>query len=226
MLEAIVLAGGMGTRLRAVVPDLPKPMAPVAGKPFLEILLGSLALKGFYRVILSTGYMEDKIRGYFGETFCGMQLVYSNETKSMGTGGAIKLAMKYVEQDHVYILNGDTYINIDIAKLEKIWERFKCSTVVGVNVEDVSRYGAINQKNGFLESFSEKGEKGPGIINAGCYILSADFSEKFQEDVFSFEEWVMQNSSHFTFKLFISNERFIDIGIPEDYCVAQNFIFK
>ena len=109
MHEAIVLAGGFGTRLREVLPDLPKPMAPVAGRPFLEILLTSLADKGFSRVVLSLGYMADKIITYFGNSFTGLDLIYVVEDEPLGTGGAVRLALSQCLQDHIYILNGDTF---------------------------------------------------------------------------------------------------------------------
>ena len=107
-MEGIVLAGGFGTRLREVVPDLPKPMAPIAGRPFLEILLSTLARKGFTRVVLSLGFMAEKIITHFGESYAGMHLVYEVESRPLGTGGAIRAALTRFESDHVFIFNGDT----------------------------------------------------------------------------------------------------------------------
>src|SRR5437660_613655 len=94
MMEAIVLAGGLGIRLRGVVPDLPKPMAPIAGRPFLEILLASLSRKGLARVVLSVGFMAEKISTYFGDRFGNLELVYVIESQPLGTGGAVRLAMQ------------------------------------------------------------------------------------------------------------------------------------
>ena len=107
-MEAIVLAGGFGTRLRQVVADVPKPMAPIADRPFLEILLGSLARKGFSQVVLSLGFMAEKISDHFGARFAGMDIAYVVEETPLGTGGAIRLALDACTQDHVFVFNGDT----------------------------------------------------------------------------------------------------------------------
>ena len=104
-MEGLVLAGGFGTRLREVVPDLPKPMAPIAGRPFLEILLSTLARKGFTRVVLSLGFMAEKIIAHFGESDAGMHLVYEVESRPLGTGGAIRAALTRCESDHIFRRN-------------------------------------------------------------------------------------------------------------------------
>ncbi len=113
-MEAIVLAGGFGTRLRQVVPDLPKPMAPIAGRPFLEILLLSLYQKGFSRVVLSLGFMAEKIIAHFGDRYVGMDLVYAVEHHPLGTGGAIRVALAQCASDHVFVFNGDTYLDLEV----------------------------------------------------------------------------------------------------------------
>ena len=112
-MEAIVLAGGFGTRLRQVVTDVPKSMAPIAGRPFLEILLGSLARKGFQRIVLSLGFMAEKISDHFGTHFAGLELAYVVEETPLGTGGAVRLASTACTQDHVFVLNGDTYVDLE-----------------------------------------------------------------------------------------------------------------
>ncbi|MBO7411049.1 MAG: NTP transferase domain-containing protein, partial [Ottowia sp.] len=119
MMEAIVLAGGFGTRLRQIVSDVPKPMAPVAGRPFLEILLGSLAQKGFSRAVLSLGFMAEKISGHFGAHFKGLNLSYVVEDAPLGTGGAIRLATTACAQEHVFVFNGDTYLDLQVEQLEQ-----------------------------------------------------------------------------------------------------------
>ena len=225
MLEAIVLAGGLGSRLKGVVPDLPKPMAPIKDKPFLQLLLESLAKKGFGRVVISVGYMAEKILNYFGESFNGIEIVYSHESKRLGTGGAIKLAMKKISQDHVYVLNGDSYINFNTFVIEKMWKNYKDPIIVTAFMKNVSRYGAITHKDGILETFSEKGLNECGFINAGCYILGVNFYKRFTEDIFSFENWLIANKGSIKIRLYFEESQFIDIGIPEDYCKAQVFKF-
>jgi D-glycero-alpha-D-manno-heptose 1-phosphate guanylyltransferase len=116
-MEAIVLAGGRGTRLQDVVPVLPKPMAPIAGRPFLEIVLCLLARKGFRRAVLSLGYMADKVVACFGDHFSGMDLIYEIEPRPLGTGGATRQALARCNADHVFVFNGDTYLDLEVAEL-------------------------------------------------------------------------------------------------------------
>ena len=133
-MEAIVLAGGFGTRLRQLVADVPKPMAPIAGRPFLEILLGSLAQKGFTQVVLSLGFMAEKISGHFGPRFAGLDLTYVVEDTPLGTGGATRLAATACAQDHVFVFNGDTYLDLEVDLLERQWQAKRHPIVVGRQV--------------------------------------------------------------------------------------------
>ena len=116
-LEAIVLAGGLGTRLKSVVSNVPKPMAPIGDKPFLEYILKYLKKNGITRAILSVGYKSEIIEEYFGNNFEGIDLVYSVEKEPLGTGGAIKKAMSKVKSNQVYIINGDTFFDINLKSL-------------------------------------------------------------------------------------------------------------
>lgn len=222
-MEAIILAGGFGTRLRQIVPDLPKPMAPVAGRPFLEILLNSLSNKGFSRIILSLGFMSEKIIGHFGNSFQGIEIVYVIEGKPLGTGGAIRFALEKAIQDHVFVFNGDTYLDLEIKKIEKQWQLNQSLIIVGKEVEDTSRYGRLVIKNGKITGFAEKLVTGRGLINAGCYVLKKDELKNFPlQTAFSFEsEYLAKKVLDTPFNLFITQGDFIDIGIPEDYAKAQ-----
>ena len=170
-MEGIVLAGGFGTRLREVVPDLPKSMAPIAGRPFLEILLSSLARKGFTRVVLSLGFMAEKIIAHFGESYAGMQLVYEVESRPLGTGGAIRAALTRCESDHVFIFNGDTYLDLEVDELESLWQARRHSVIVVRKVPDTARFGRVEMSDERINAFLEKGMSGAGLINAGCYVL-------------------------------------------------------
>lgn len=226
MYEAIILAGGFGTRLRKAVPDLPKPMAPINGKPFLAYLLESLSKKGFIRVILSVGFMAEKIIDFFGDQYAGIELIYSVELTPLGTGGATRLALERSTQDHIYILNGDTYLDFEIKEIELLWNENHCPIIVGVNVENESRYGKLVIDNGRIISFAEKSfiEKGP--INAGCYVFKKDQLMNFKKnEKFSLEnEYLAPEMMHSKFNYFLSNQLFIDIGIPEDYKKANLFL--
>jgi D-glycero-alpha-D-manno-heptose 1-phosphate guanylyltransferase len=225
-MEAIVLAGGFGTRLRAVVPDLPKPMAPIAGRPFLEILLDDLARKGFQRVILSLGFMAEQITSHFDHEYAGMQLVSVVEEQPLGTGGGVRLAMEHLTSDHVYIFNGDTFLDLDASAVETLWLAFHHPIIVACSVPDTARYGRLIVEQGRVTGFMEKGVSGPGPINAGCYVLpSADLGSFPVGVPFSLEQDLLvplvENS---VVEAFITHGLFIDIGVPEDFQRAQTLL--
>lgn len=222
-MEAIVLAGGFGTRLKEVVPDLPKPMAPIGTRPFLEILLLSLARKGFKRVVLSLGYMADRITDYFGSSFANMNLVYEVEDFPLGTGGAIRRSVRHIETDHVFIFNGDTYLELEVDEVEKMWQKDSLPIIVAREVSDTSRYGRLQTTNGFVTGFLEKGVPGAGLVNAGCYVFPTTiFSDVNLGEAFSLEnDFLTEAVKCNKFKVFVSRGYFIDIGVPEDYNRAQ-----
>ena len=222
-MECIVLAGGFGIRLREVVPDLPKPMAPIAGMPFLEILLSELARKGFTRVVLSLGFMAETISNYFGETFDGMHLVYEVELQPLGTGGAIRAALSRCESDHVFIFNGDTYVDLEVSALENLWQAARNPIIVVRKVPDTFRFGRVEVEDGRINAFLEKGVSGAGLINAGCYILPRQVLDGFAlGQAFSIEtEFFIKFLDSIRFDGFITTGLFIDIGVPEDYLLAQ-----
>ena len=222
-MEAIVLAGGQGTRLRHVLPDVAKPMAPVAGRPFLELLLARLSRCGFNRVVLSLGYKADSIINHFGGSFAGMEIVSIVEREPLGTGGAIRLAMDACSADHVFIFNGDTFLELDVAALEAHWQASGTLVIVARDVPDVTRYGRLDISNGRIEGFLEKGPGGPGIINAGVYVLPSGALDHFPVgQPFSFEtDFLVTDVTRIRMDCFLSSGYFIDIGIPDDYARAQ-----
>jgi len=222
-MEGIVLAGGFGTRLREVVPDLPKPMAPIAGRPFLEILLTTLARKGFTRVVLSLGFMAEKIIAHFGESHAGMHLVYEVESRPLGTGGAIRAALTRCESDHVFIFNGDTYLDLEVDELESLWQAQRHPVIVVRKVPDTGRFGRVEMSDGRINTFLEKGMSGAGLINAGCYVLPKGVLEDFAlGHPFSLEtEFFIKYLKRIRFDGFVTHGQFIDIGVPDDYVLAQ-----
>jgi D-glycero-alpha-D-manno-heptose 1-phosphate guanylyltransferase len=222
-MEVIILAGGFGTRLKKEVPNLPKPMAPIAGRPFLEILLKSLSEKGFSRIILSLGYMSEKIVNYFGDNFLGMDLIYVIEDRPLGTGGAIRKSLEKCNDDHVLVLNGDTFIDIDVKGIEEQWQKYSVPIIVACTVPDTLRYGRLKVNNGRVTGFSEKNMSGEGLINAGCYLLPVNLLEKYPEgESFSFEtDFLYDAVNKYRFDCFMLQSVFIDIGVPEDFERAQ-----
>lgn len=223
-MEAIVLAGGFGTRLKQVVPDLPKPMAPVAGKPFLEIVLTSLARKGFRRVIMSLGHMADKVTSHFGDEYAGMELVYEIEETPLGTGGAVRQALARCKSDHAFVLNGDTFLDFEATDIDSHWKKNRKPIIVAREVPDTARYGCLDTREGRVAGFVEKGVGGRGLINAGCYVLPAKIMVGIAlGESFSLEtDFLAKAVGVQRFDLFVTNGYFIDIGVPEDYARAQS----
>ncbi|HAN0618297.1 TPA: nucleotidyltransferase family protein [Campylobacter coli] len=214
-MQAIVLAGGLGTRLRSVVQDLPKPMAPINGKPFLAFVLEYLKKQGTTEIILSVSYKYELIQEYFKDEFHGMKIHYNIEKELLGTGGAIKDALKFI-QNQAYVLNGDTIFDIDLKKLalndSKICIALK-------QMQNFDRYGTVNVDNqGIVTSFEEKVFKKRGLINGGIYLLKKDIFDNFDlEKKFSFEKFLQENFELLKIQTQIFNDYFIDIGVPQDY---------
>jgi D-glycero-alpha-D-manno-heptose 1-phosphate guanylyltransferase len=224
-MQAIVLAGGLGTRLRGVVPDLPKPMAGVAGRPFLAWILDRLADAGFERVVLAVGYRHEAIRAHFGEVYRGVPLRYSVEDAPLGTGGAIRLAGDHVGHYPVFVLNGDTFLELDYrAMLAAHAGSGALMSVATCRVPDVGRYGALELVHGRIAAFREKGPAGPGVINAGTYLLSRGIVDMIPPGVpFSFEQQLLgPRVGELRPAAYLAEGLFIDIGVPEDYARAQH----
>ncbi len=218
-MDAVVLAGGFGTRLAHIVSDVPKPMAPVCGKPFLEYVLEYLKRNGIDRVILAVGYKEDVIRSYFGSSFSNMDILYSSEDKPLFTGGAIRKALSLAEEGPVFILNGDTYFDVDLkAMLDFHLEKNASLTIAARKMTDFDRYGTIETENGRITAFLEKRPTGEGEINGGVYLMDKHLLDFADHEAFSFEKDVMEAKvGTLPMYAFASDGYFIDIGIPEDY---------
>lgn len=224
--EAVVLAGGFGTRLQPVVADLPKPMADVCGRPFLTYVLDELCAYRFTHVVLSTGYKHECIEQYFGGSYRSLKVSYAPETTPLGTGGGIWNAMRQTVSENVCVLNGDTLFRVDLDALQAFGSsRDALLTMALRQVEDTSRYGRVEKgEDGRILDFVEKNKaSGPGFINGGVYWLSpALFAGRQAGEAFSFEKEVLE--AQYRFQAFYaqpSDAYFIDIGIPEDYARAQ-----
>jgi D-glycero-alpha-D-manno-heptose 1-phosphate guanylyltransferase len=226
--EAIILAGGFGTRLKEVIgDDIPKPMAPVNGRPFLEYLFAYLGKWGVTRLILATGHRHEVIQSHFGDRHEDQQIVYSVEAEPLGTGGAVKKAMEYVEGHSVYVLNGDTYFDANLWRIANFHRAHDADVCLALRkVGDVSRFGTVKiDLANRITAFSEKGEqRGMGFINAGTYIinrknfLGLGLPEKFSLEKDYFEKYYTSQRI-FGVRCF---SFFLDIGVPEDYKEAQD----
>ena len=221
-MEAILLAGGLGTRLRSVVSDRPKPMALIQGRPFMEYVIRELALQGIDQIIFAVGYKGSMVEEYFGDGQAfGVHASYAYEESLLGTAGAIKNAAKLMTDQEVFVLNADTFYKIDYHRLTEIKEAMDLDmTLVLREVEDVSRYGQAVLTNNRLTGFNEKTDQPiRGTINGGVYLLSRDLIDTIPEGKVSLEQdmiprWLAEGRR---LGGFVNDGYFIDIGIPQDY---------
>ena len=228
-MEAIILAGGLGTRLRQVVQDLPKPLAPVARRPFLAILLEYLALHGFASVVLSVGYRHEQIEAAIGSAFAGLRVRYAVEDRPLGTGGAIRLAARQCDAAETFVLNGDTYLELEFDAMRAAHRAAGTRlSVCTVEVPDVARYGAVIVEGDRISGFAASGRTGPGRINAGVYLMARDLLEGMGlPEAFSFERDVLTPKvGELRPVAFPARGMFIDIGVPADYARAQQIFGK
>jgi D-glycero-alpha-D-manno-heptose 1-phosphate guanylyltransferase len=223
--EAIILAGGLGKRLQNVVKDLPKPMADINGKPFLEYLLKNLLNFGIHHVILSVGYKQESINSYFGDMFGSMRISYSCEEEPLGTGGALKQALAYVENEYVFVFNGDTFFDLDLDAFRLKSLELKCDITLALKkMYNFDRYGSVALDSyGYIEKFNEKLFVSEGLINGGVYCIKKDiFSTIILPNHFSFEsDFLEKMINNMRFGAYNSENYFIDIGIPADYEKAK-----
>ncbi len=223
-MEVVILAGGLGTRLASRLNQIPKSMAPIAGRPFLEILLDRLVSQGCNRFILSVGYLREVILERFRESYRGIPLSYAIEETPLGTGGAIQLALQRGSEPSVLVLNGDTYLEADFSAMLALHvSSRKPMTMAITRVPDVGRYGGLTIEQGLVAGFSEKGRSGSGWINAGVYAMERAFPwPRNLKAPFSFETDVLApHVKEINPAAFACDGRFLDIGVPEDLDRAQ-----
>lgn len=233
---AIILAGGLGTRLRPIVKDIPKPMADINGKPFLEYLVSFISALGVENIIISCGYKHDIIKDYFEGRSGDSKIYYSIEDKPLGTGGAIKKALESAclkNEENILILNGDTLFNIPIEEFYDFHKAKNSDLTLALKVlKNFDRYGAVEiDGSNRIVGFKEKKLQKKGYINGGVYILNVGFfislSLKLNlSDTFSFEKdfieaYYNRKDCNFLGFFFGEDNYFIDIGIPTDYELAK-----
>ena len=224
-LPVILLAGGLGTRLQSVVKDVPKPMAPVAGKPFLSWVLDDLCRQGIQEVILSVGYRQEVIRETYGEQYKTLHIRYSSEDKPLGTGGAIRKAFALAGKE-AFVLNGDTFFQVDLSGLYAFYRRMEADVAIALKrLQQFDRYGTVTiNEQSVITTFNEKKPCAEGLINGGVYVVSEKvFAYSLLPEVFSFEQHILQAAVGLGRFAGLEQEGyFIDIGIPDDYAKAQD----
>lgn len=229
-MEAIILAGGLGTRLRSVVPEVPKPLAPINGRPFLEYLLDYWIGQGITRFILAVGYRHDLIRQHFGGSYRNTPIVYSIEERPLGTGGGLLLAVRELEKHGpVLVLNGDTYFVVALnAMLAFHGAQNAVITMALFEATDAGRYHCVElDKEHRVTHFVENSTSQNYVANGGVYIFDDMYKMKncwpsdsplsLERDILPAE--IKNKTAVFGFR---PGAGFIDIGIPQDYARAAH----
>ena len=223
--QAIILAGGFGTRLRTVVSDLPKCMAPVSGKPFLYYVIDHLQQQGVTKFIFSLGYMSEAIQLFLKESYPELDYQLSIEDEPLGTGGAIYKACTMATESIVLVLNGDTLFSINVQQLLELHQLKESHCTICLKpMQQFDRYGVVKMDtNNCITSFEEKKWNDEGLINGGVYAVERDkflaqpFAEKFSMEKDYLELLVGEGN----FYGLVQDAYFIDIGIPKDFERAQ-----
>lgn len=227
-MTGVLLAGGLGTRLRTVLPDTSKPIAPVEGRPFLFYLFDQLTRADVSPLILCTGHRSEQVCTEIGTEYQGVPVLYSVEQQPLGTAGALRLARRNHPQTAPWLaMNGDSYLDIDLrAMMDSHWRSGLAATIATVRVEDGRRYGSLEwSAEHRVTAFREKSAAmGPRWINGGVYIFEQEFLDTLPDraplslETEAFPAWI-DHGIH----AFASEARFIDIGTPESYVAAQRF---
>ncbi len=223
-MKAIVLCGGFGTRLGDLTRKTPKPILPVAGKPFLEHVLDQIILAPIDEIILAVSFEWEKIKLVIGNSWRGVPVTYSIESQPLGTGGAIKLAMTSAQIKEALVFNGDTLLKVNPDELRVFSEKNHADVGIALKVmDDCARYGSvsIDESNRIIE-FSEKGNQKAGLINSGVYYLRNSILDQIKQNKFSFEnEFLVPMSNRLIFYGMKTEAYFIDMGVPDDFYRAQ-----
>ncbi len=232
-ITAVVLCGGLGTRLRSVSADRPKPMVDVAGRPFLEYILDYLIDQGVTKAVLAVSFKKEVIIDHFGTKYKSLDLSYSIESTPLGTGGAIKQSIHKLQSIHqhvghydqlVLVINGDTLVEYQLEEMLSELNHSNAELIISLKaMEDTSRYGRVNVNDRGVTQFEEKKGGVPGLINAGVYLFNSGLQNEFPgQETFSFENDVLENIVH-THRVLasVTNGYFIDIGVPDDFRKAQ-----
>ena len=222
----LLLVGGMGTRLRSIIPSTPKPLAPVGKKSFLELLVRQLKHQGIRRLVMSTGYLADQIEDEFrdGQSW-NIEIKYSKELRPLGTAGAIRLARTHLQDSPTFlVMNGDSFLETDFHQLVRFHRKRRAlATIAGLQVTNGARYGRVHvNADSRVIGFEEKtGDPGAGLVSAGVYVFDRAIFDHIPEGPASLEKDVFPRLLGHGVYAMEQSGMFIDIGTPEDYARAQ-----
>lgn len=229
-IDVVILAGGLGTRIRETLGDTPKLLAPIGGTPFLDYVINRLKLFGARRLVLGLGHLAGAVEDYL-ETRPpdGIAVETLVEPEPLGTAGALRHIAGKIETDPVMVMNGDSFIAADLCRfLEKHGQSGADASLLAAEVENMSRFGRLMlSPQGRIEAFLEKdpGESGPGVINAGVYCFSAAMLETIMNiEGPSMEHDVFEALPPGTLNAVIGEGPFIDIGTPDDLVRAEEVL--
>lgn len=225
-MECIILAGGLGTRLRGVIGEQPKCMAPINGQPFLYYLLQYLETQGCTKLILSLGYRHEVVTDWIRQQSCSFKVDWVIEQEPLGTGGGIRLALTAATDKEVFILNGDTFFDVSLEDMQAYHQQQPATTEATLalkEMRDFERYGTVSLAGNTITAFEEKRPRTEGLINGGVYLVNrAAFLTRQFPDKFSFEkDYLEAFVAQHLFSGYTCGGYFIDIGVPEDYDKAQ-----
>jgi NDP-sugar pyrophosphorylase family protein len=223
---AVLLVGGLGTRLRSTVPSTPKPLAPIGNTSFLELVVRQLQSQGVRRLVMCTGYLAGRIEDEFGDgRKWGVAIDYSREPHPLGTAGAVKLAERHLSAcPDFLVLNGDSFLEIDLPQFIRLHREHGGIISIAVHkVENAVRYGTVQVDTGHrVTGFTEKSAiHGPGLVNGGVYVFNRAVLQHIPEGPASLEQDIFPRLVGSGVYAFEQHGLFIDIGTPEDYARAQ-----
>lgn len=228
--DAVILAGGLGTRLRGSLQDKPKTLAPINGRPFLYYLINQIKSFGVDRIVLSLGYLSDMVEAWVKDAkFSDLEIIFSTEKTPLGTGGGLNLALEHTSSDTVLVMNGDSYTKVDLVSFMKFHTYSKSDiSLVATLVNDTRRFGTIHiDDQNRLKRFAEKQESitiKEGYINSGIYLINRSclpFIPSFR--TISLEQEILPWLISKRFHVMKGRYPFIDIGTPESYQVSNAF---
>jgi len=223
-MQAVILAGGLGTRLRPMVSDVPKPLAPLDGRPFLDYLLASLERQGVTEAVIATGHLSAQIEAVIGTRRGRMRVRYAVEREPLGTGGALRNALSQIREFPAVALNGDTYVEIELSGMLAAHRKGRAGLTVAVReVADAGRFGRVIVEDTRIIGFEAGGASQPGMINCGVYLFDRNLlDDPSLPEKFSFEKDFLETRvAELRPLAYVASGYFIDIGVPEDYLRAQ-----
>jgi D-glycero-alpha-D-manno-heptose 1-phosphate guanylyltransferase len=224
-LKAIVLCGGLGTRLGSLTRDMPKPLIEVAGQPFLTYVLDQLVTTPIDEIVMAVSYQWQKVQAMIGDEWRGVKVSYSIEQQPLGTGGAIKQALAQFHIPEAIVVNGDTLLKCDVGEFTRFAQDRQADICMALKTTtDTARFGKVNiDRYGRVISFEEKGRGSQGLINSGVYFVKAAVFSLVKATAFSFEKDILTlHLSRLAIYGMRTDAYFIDMGVPEDLARAQD----